>query len=398
MTDYRAREITSRLATALAEMPVVVLTGMRQTGKTTLLQHDPALPGRRYLSLDDFATLEAAQRNPEALVAGKEPLTIDEAQRVPELLRAIKLAVDRQRRSGQYLLSGSANFHLLQGITESLAGRAVYLTLHPMQRREIAGATEQAPFLRELFAHGAPPKRPRFDSFDPAEILRGGMPTVALGQVRDPRLWFRGYEQTYLERDLRDLTQIADLTAFRTLLRLAALRTGQVLNQSELARDAKLSVTTATRYLSLLEAAFLIARLPSHRTNRTSRLIKAPKLYFSDAGLAAHLAGVYTLTPVADEPLAGALLETYVYQNLAALCEATWPEAELAYWHVQGRHEVDFIIRIGRDTLAIEVKFASRWSERDLRGLQTFLELDHRCCTGVLTHCGEDVAQLGERL
>ena len=331
-------------------------------------------------------------------MAGEEPLTIDEAQRAPALLQAIKVAVDRHRQPGQYLLSGSANFHLLKGITESLAGRALYLTLHPLHRREITGTADQTPFLRALFERGVPPKRPRPESFVPTEILRGGMPTVALGQVRDPGIWFRGYEQTYLERDLRDLSQVADLTTFRTLFRLAALRTGQVLNHSELARDAKLSVTTATRYLSLLEAAFLIARLPSYRTNRTSRLIKAPKLYFGDVGLAAHLAGVRTLTPLIDEPLAGALLETYVYQNLAALGEAAWPEAELAYWHVQGRHEVDFIIRVGRDTLAVEVKFASRWSSHDLRGLQTFLELDRRCRVGVLAYCGEDIAQLGERL
>lgn len=398
MTDYRPREITTRLTAALADMPVVVLTGMRQTGKTTLLQQDPALRGRQYVSLDTFATLEAAQRNPEALVAGEEPLTIDEAQRAPGLLQAIKLAVDRHRQPGRYLLSGSANFHLLRGITESLAGRAIYLTLHPLHRRELTGAIDQPPFLRTLCEHGAPPKRRQSVRFDPAAILQGGMPTVALGQVRDPSLWFRGYEQTYLERDLRDLTQVADLTTFRTLLRLAALRTGQVLNQSDLARDAKLPVTTTTRYLSLLEAAFLIVRLPSHRTNRASRLIKAPKLYFGDAGLAAHVAGVHTLTPLTDEPLAGALLETYVYQNLAALCEAAWPEAELAYWHVQGRHEVDFIIRVGRDTLALEVKFASRWSSHDLRSLQTFLDMDRRCRAGVLAHCGEGIAQLGERL
>jgi len=267
-----------------------------------------------------------------------------------------------------------------------------------MHRREISGAIGLPLFLHELFAHGALPRRPRPRGLDPTEILRGGMPTVALGQVRDLAVWFRGYEQTYLERDLRDLTQVADLTAFRTLLRLAALRTGQVLNQSELARDAKLTVTTTARYLSVLEVSFLIARLPSHRANRASRLIKAAKLYFGDAGLAAYLAGVYTLTPVADEPLAGALLETYVYQNLAAQCEAAWPEAELSYWHIQGRYEVDFIIQVGRDTLAIEVKFASRWSERDLRSLRTFLESDRRCRAGVLAHCGEGIAQLGERL
>jgi predicted AAA+ superfamily ATPase len=395
---YHAREVTARLAAALAEMPVVVLTGMRQTGKTTLLRADPAFAERRYISLDDFASREAAERNPEGLLEGTQPLTIDEAQRVPTLLPAIKRIVDRQRRPGQYLLSGSANFHLLRGVSESLAGRAIYLTLHPMHRRELRGAIRPTPLVRELFEHGTLPRRPEAAPLDPTEILRGGMPTVALGHVREPDIWFRGFEQTYLERDLRDLTQVADLTAFRTLLRLSALRTGQVLNQSELARDAKLTVATTTRYLSLLETSFLVARLPSYRTSRVSRLIKAPKLHFGDAGLAAYLSGVRALMPVADEPMAGALLETYVYQNLAALCEAAWPAAELAYWHVQGRHEVDFIIRVGRDTLAVEVTFASRWGERDLRGLQTFLDSDRRCRGAILAHGGAASVQLGEKL
>jgi predicted AAA+ superfamily ATPase len=379
-------------------MPVVVLTGMRQTGKTTLLQQDPALRGRRYISLDDFGTYEAAKRNPEALVEGDEPVTIDEAQRVPELMRAIKLRVDRGRRPGQYLLSGSANFLLLKGITESLAGRVVYFTLHPMHRREILETTSAPVFLRHMLEHGAPPKQLSPHPFDSQEILRGGMPTVALRHIGDPTIWFQGFEQTYLERDLRDLSQVADLTMFRTLLRLAALRNSQVLNQSELARDAKLTMTTAGRYLSLLETSFLLARLPSYLSHRASRLIKAPKIYFGDSGLAAHLAGVRALSPITDEPLAGALLENYVYQNLAALREAAWPEAELLYWHVQGRYEVDFVIRVGRDNLAVEVKSGSRWSDSDLRGINAFLHSDRHCRAGILAHTGKSVVQLGDRL
>ena len=179
---YRPREMVPRLVRALREMPVVVLTGMRQTGKTTLLQQDPALRSRRYLSLDDFATYEAARRNPEALLEGDDPITIDEAQRVPELTRAIKLRVDRRRSPGQYLLSGSANFRLLKSMTESLAGRAIYLTLHPMHRREILETTSLPLFLRHMLENGAPPKQLSSHRFQNQEILRGGMPTVALRQ------------------------------------------------------------------------------------------------------------------------------------------------------------------------------------------------------------------------
>jgi hypothetical protein len=398
MTPYRPREISTRLREALRTMPVVILTGMRQAGKTTLLRRDAALHTRRYHSLDDFATLEAAQQSPERLFEGEEPVTIDEAQRVPELLRAIKLDVDHRRRPGQYLLSGSANFHLLKRVTESLAGRAVYLTLHPMHRRELTDGIDSAPFLRELFEKGTPPRRTRGVPLDLAEILRGGMPSVVLGEAEDASVWFRGFEQTYLERDLRDLAQVADLVPFRRLLRLAALRTGQVLNQSELARDAGLPVKTASRYLALLEVSFLVSRLLAHWSSRTTRLIKAPKIFVDDAGLAAHLTGVTSLAPAADEPLAGPLLETYVHQNLAALCEAAWPGAEIGYWHVQGRYEVDFVIRVGRDTLALEVKRGSRWDERDLKGLRAFLAAERRCRGGVLAYMGDTLVPLGERL
>ena len=179
---------------------------------------------------------------------------------------------------------------------------------------------------------------------------------MALGAVWQPRVWFTGYEQTYLERDIRDLSRMVDLVSFRTFLGLTALRTAQVLTISELARDARLSAATAGRYLGLLEASFVVNRVPPFLGNRAARLIKSPKLFVCDAGLAAHLAGAGAERPDASDPLRGALLETYVAQNLAAILAAEWPGARLAYWHVQGRHEVDFVVESGRDCIAVEVK------------------------------------------
>lgn len=395
---YRRREIGARLVETLGDMPVVVLTGMRQAGKSTLLKNEPGLERRRFVSLDDFAQLEAARSAPEAFVGGGAPLTIDEAQRCPELLAAIKREVDRDRRPGRFLLSGSANFSLLHGVSETLAGRAVYLTLHPFVRREVAGRIDTPPALRRLFEDGRPPGSVRARPIGAEEVRLGGMPSVCLGEARNPATWFRGYEQTYLERDVRALSQVADLVSFRAVLRLAALRTGQVLRQSEIARDAKQNAVTTGRYLSLLETSFLIARLPPYLGNRASRLIKAPKLYLGDSGLACHLTGVERLDPAADEPLRGPLFETYVAQNLAGLLEARWPEARLHYWHVQGRHEVDFVVEAGRDCLAIEVKAATRWDEHDLAGLRAFLAATKRCRLAVLAHNGTDAAPLGERL
>ena len=398
MTDYRERALSAQLAAALADMPVVVMTGMRQTGKSTLLQRDATLAARAYVSLDDFAQLEAARRDPEEFLDRPGPVTIDETQRCPELLVEIKRAVDRDRRPGRFLLSGSANFALLRGVAESLAGRAVYLTLHPFTRREIHGNLDRQPLIRRAFTEGKVARSSREVGLDWEEVLRGGLPPVALGAVRTPRIWFTGYEQTYLERDLRDMSRIGDLVSFRSLLRLAALRTAQVLKISELARDAKLAAATAGRYLSLLEASFVISRIPPFLVNEATRLIKSPKLFMSDAGLAAHLGGFSDGKPGVSDPLRGALLETYVAQNLLGLLSAEWPSARLTYWHVQGRHEVDFVVESGRECLAIEVKASPRWTDRDLSGLRIFLGRTPQCRLAFLAHTGAATVSLGDRL
>jgi hypothetical protein len=401
MTTYRTRDLVPRLEQALAEMPVVVLTGLRQTGKSMLLQHEPGLASRRYVSLDDFAQLEAARRNPEAFVRGDEPLTIDEAQRCPELLLAIKREVDQGRRPGRFLLSGSANFSLLAGVTESLAGRAIYLTMHPFSRREASGGLAATPFLVEFFRSSRLPKKQgdeRKATVVAADVLRGGMPSVCLGQAKTRSLWFKGYEQTYLERDVRGLAQVSDLYAFRRLLQLAALRTGQVLKMSELARDANLNAMTATRYFGLMEASFVVSRMGPYLANRTTRLIKSPKLYLADSGLAGHLIGLHDPENALDDPMRGALYETYVAQNIQAILAARFPDASLHYWHIQGRYEVDFVIAAGRDCLAIEVKAASRWDERTLAGLRAFLDSTPRCRAGILAYNGTSSVEIGDRL
>ena len=395
---YIPRALRTRIAEALDAMPVVVVTGLRQSGKSTLLQQDPHLVDREYVSLDDFAQLEAARRNPEVFLRRERPLTVDEAQRCPELLSALKLEVDRDRRPGRFVLSGSASFALLRDVSESLAGRALYLTLHPFTRRERLGWKGAMPVLRALFETGRPPGKVDTPRVSNADVARGGMPPVALGVVRKPALWLKAYEQTYLERDVRDLLRVADLVSFRQLLRLVALRSGQILNVSELARDAKLNVATASRYLGVLEASFVVSRTPPFLASRTTRLIKSPKLYLADSGLAASLAGAGDADRLAEDPLRGALLETYVAQNLQGLLEAEWPEAGLAFWHVQGRHEVDFVIEVGRETLAIEVTAASRWRDRDLSGLRAFLAGTPGCRAAVLAYGGADTVRLDGRL
>ncbi len=393
MTHYLPREITPRLVRALRQLPVVVLSGLRQTGKSTLLQRERSLAGgRTYRTLDDFATQAAARTNPESLL--ENAVILDEVQRCPELLLSIKKNVDEQRVPGRFVLSGSSNLSLLSHVSETLAGRAVYFTLHPMTRREVHGKTEPPPFLIEFLKTLALPQgkaRPVLNR----EVLTGGLPPACLGPPDAISEWFRGYVQTYVERDVRQLSQITDLIGFRTLTQLAALRTGQMLVVSSLARDAKLKTATAGRYLDLLEASFLIRRLPPFLKNRSSRLVKSPKLYFTDSGLAAYLGGIDQLTPGQDDLLRGALFETYVAQNLAGLLEAHLPEAHLSFWYEQGRHEVDFVIETGRKIFAIEVKAASRWNEGDLSGLRAFVDRTPACTAAVLAYNGREAAHLG---
>lgn len=396
MTDYLSREIAPRLARATQTMPVVVLSGLRQTGKSTLLQREKSIAvARSYRTLDDFAVLAAARTNPESLL--EDTVTLDEVQRCPELLLAIKRSVDERRLPGRFVLSGSANLALLGHVSESLAGRAVYFTLHPMTRRELSGHVGKPPFLIDFMRSQTVPKGAA-KPVTVQEVLMGGLPPACLGPAGAAGEWFRGYVQTYVERDVRQLSQITDLISFRLLAQLAALRTGQVLVISSLARDAKLSAATAGRYLNILEASFLTRRIPPFLKNRSSRLVKSPKLYITDSGLAAYLAGVEDLEPGRDDLMRGALFETYTAQNLAALLEAHLPDAQLSYWNEQGRHEVDFVIESGRNVFAVEVKAATRWSESDLSGLRAFVERTPACAAAVLAYNGRETVHLGGRL
>ena len=381
---------------SLADMPVVALTGMRQTGKSTFLRQQAELQGRRYVTLDDFAQLAAAKEDPDRFVDTDEPLTIDEAQRCPELFVAMKRAVDRNRVPGRFLISGSANFLLMKNISESLAGRAAYFTMHPFTPRELSGRTSGPPFLRRFLDEpsiaglGETPPVPLDD------IATGGMPPVCLGGLRDRAGWFKGYEQTYLERDIRDLGRIGDIIPFRGLLRLAALRTGGILKISELGRDARLKAAVVSGYLSVMEVSCVSFRVAPYLKNPAARLIKSPKFYLSDTGLACFLAGIEVLA--ANDPRKGAMMETYVAQNLAGILQSAWPRAGIFFWSIQGRHEVDFVIEDGQRCIAIEIKSAARWEKDDLAGLKTFVATTPECVAGILGYNGSTAVRLGDRL
>lgn len=395
MTVYYERDIGVKILEALSEMPVVVITGMRQTGKSTFLQRQKGFSNRQYVTFDDFAHLQSAKSDPDGFVASDAPLIIDEAQKCPEILTAIKKRVDKKKTRGQFLLSGSANFALLKGISESLAGRAVYFNMHPFTRRELYRHISEEPFLKRFFETQKLPSDKSALPVKTGDMLLGGMPSVCLGEVENKAVWFKGYEQTYLERDLRELSQVGNIISFRNLMHLISLKTGQLLSPSQLGRDSKLNAATTTRYLSLLETSFIIYRIYPYLRSRASRIIKSPKIYLSDSGLACYLAGI---EDIENKPFTGAIFETYIAQNIAGIIDSRWPEAQLYFWNIQGRNEVDFVIEKGSRCLAVEVKASARWEDRDLSGLRAFLLSTPQCIGAILAYNGTEAVKISEKL
>lgn len=387
------RLVASAMGERLRAMPALVVTGPRQAGKSTLVQQ--LTPGkRRYRTLDDLDVLDAARRDPEVLLGGTEPVTLDEVQRAPELLHAVKRAIDQRRVAGRFLLTGSANLLMMHRVSESLAGRASYLTLWPMTRREQRGegraglwddllAAPEAKWLDLLMS------QPDTGEDWRALALRGGFPTPALELTRaaDRAIWFDGYVRTYLERDLQDLAAIGSLPDFRRLMRAACLRLGQLTNQAELGRDVALPQPTVHRWLNLLETSYLLVRLPAYAVNRTKRLIKTPKVYWGDLGVALHLAGI-------AQP-EGAHLENLVLHDLLAWRDARLARTELGYWRTATGEEVDFVIESDDRLLPVEVKAAARPRLGDAAHLRSFrAEYGKKSRAGLLLHTGSTLEWL----
>jgi len=374
-------------------MPVVIVTGARQTGKSTTVRRLLGDADRLYLTLDDLDVLEQARAAPDALVGRASRLTLDEVQRAPDLLLSVKRAVDDGGGPGRFLLTGSANLLLMRRVSDTLAGRATYLTLWPMTRREqlglgrcglwpdlLAARDEDWP---DLIA------AQRVEREDWKRLARRGgypVPAVRLGSEPDRATWFAGYTATYLERDLRDLSALTALPDVRRLMRAVCLRLGQLVNQTELGRDIGLSQPTVHRWLNLLEASYQLVRVPAFAVNRTSRLVKTPKLYWADTGLALHLAG--------DEP-GGQHLENLVLGDLLAWRDASPERPQVLYWRTATGAEVDFVVETGDALLPIEVKATARPRVPDARHLANFREqYRDRSRAALLLHTGETVEWL----
>ena len=371
MNKFRDRWIAGRLQQALAALPVTVLTGVRQSGKTTLALHTGK--ERNYVTLDDIGTRDQAQRDPPSLLTSP-PITIDEAQRAPEILFAIKQAVDLERRAGDFLLTGSANLSLMKSVSESLAGRAVYFVLPPFCPTEWIGRKDRLDPLDRLFSEN-------FKIADwPKEkgdwifwLLRGGFPPVLeMDEDENRNLWLGGYVQTYLERDLRQLSHVSNLADFQRAMSLAAQRTGKLLNQSELARDANITQPTCHRYLNLMETGYLLTRLQTFSSNPSSGLIKSKRLFWNDCSLGAYLAGIRAKHHLENRYDRGFWLEQTLFQSIQTWVSLDPLNRKVSYWRDRAGNEVDFVLEDGNRCVALEIKEGSTIRSSDRKGILEF--------------------------
>ena len=385
---------------AVEDHPIIVLSGARQVGKSTLLLQEQPFSKWRYINMDDFDALAQARSDPASLWAGADRIVIDEVQKSVNLLNAVKITVDSHPDRYRFVLSGSANILLMKKVSETLAGRAVYFTLNPLTIGEMNNLPPSN-LLADLFQGKLPEEGyipPKTTAPLPL-MWKGFMPPLMHLQTSAAVLrWWEGYVRTYLERDLRQLSQIDSLPDFQRLMVALALRCGNVLNQTELSRDINISQPTVHRYINLLETTCLIQRLPAFAVNRTKRLIKSPKVIWIDPGLASFLAGHYDPESLAASREAGGIFESLVYLHLNTLAQLMVPKARLFYWRTVTGKEVDLVLEWGRRLLAVEVKLSDRPKFSDVETLRLFLDEYPETSACLLVYTGEEVKIMHEKI
>lgn len=336
------------------QFSVVFVTGARQVGKTSILEH--LFPELAYITLDDPALAAEAENSPQSfLKALKYPVIIDEAQYVPGLFRHIKLVVDKAKQKGQFFITGSQTFTLMQKLSESLAGRCGIINLQPLSTRELAGADKLISIEEYISA--------------------GGFPALYAEQEVLPQHWYPSYIATYLERDVRNILKVGSLRDFNRFLRATAIRTAQTLSLSDLSRDVGVSPNTIKSWLSVLQASHIIHLLEPYHRSIGNRLVKSPKIYFLDTGLAAHLMGLFSWQEIANSPMAGALWETYAFAQIQRrLFSQGISNPPLFYWRTREGREVDFVIEKGGRFIAFEAKLTGMSDSNALKGFEYLKE------------------------
>lgn len=375
-----ARDSESLVRQMAAQFPAVFVTGARQVGKTSLLMH--LFPDYDYVTLDDPAKAAEAMNAPQDFLDSlKRPAIIDEAQYAPDLFRHIKVIVDRSKRKGEFFITGSQSFPLMHGLTESLAGRCGIINLHPLSAGELARAK-------------------RLSSVD-EYVAAGGFPALYADKNINRQLWYPAYISTYLERDVRNILHVGNLRDFSRFLRAVAVRTAQTLSYADLARDIGVAPNTVKSWISVLQASHMIHLLEPYHRSIGKRLVKSPKLYFLDTGLAANLMGLYSWQEIANSPMSGALWETYAFTQIQRhLLSKGINTPPLYYWRTKDGNEVDFVIEKGGQFIAMEAKLTAAPDINATRGfayLKAYYGEKAVLKEYVICRVGEDYA-MGRRI
>ena len=388
-----------RVADALKDTPVVMVTGPRQAGKTTLVQ-EFVDDKRRYVTLDDDTVLAGARGDPAAFLRGMDRAVIDEVQRAPELLRAIKQSVDGDRRAGRFLLTGSANVLALPRVSESLAGRMEVVTLLPLSLAEMRGTKPS--FLQNAFAGKIGKTSDLLVGDDlTSAVLTGGYPEML--SRNDPKrrqAWAREYVRAIVQRDVRDIAEVDKLDRMTRLFQILAQHSGRLVNLSQIGGQIGLDDKTVGKYVAILEQLFIMRRVEPWFRNRLKRLLKTPKLHFIDSGLLAAILGATAGRIASDRAILGPLLEAFVFSEIAKQIEWFDEPCTLHHYRDKDQDEVDLIVEDGTGAiLGVEVKAAASVTGADFKGLK---KLAGACGDdfklGVVLYDGEQVVPFGERM